>query len=351
MDEDEKQPDSPTLPPADPANEPESEQIAQPAEPTVAPAEVLSAPATADETAIASPPAKPSEKQAATISFPSVVLLIAVILFVGYAVSSKLQPTGGFYHIIRYKEEIPGDVTEPSAAGALKIDTLLSEQNGGYTLESTIRLHRAYKAEGMYSKAAQVLKDGLQHEKNPVAINSLLSYLVPTLVKQGRYAEAELYARQSIKEESERNSHPLELALDYGSLGRILLKQKKWAEARDAFEKALRYRTISDTKPENWDAYRVYEEEELGAIYCQLGDWKKARPLLEEALQAHEKQNDEIASVWALDCLQHLYKAEGQQDRADECARKLAEIKESRPSEFATLELPLQETSPALSSD
>ncbi len=351
MDEDQKQPDSPEIRPGDPANEPVSEQIAQPAEPIAGAAEVVSSPTTADKAAVDSPPAKPPEKQAATISFPSVVLLIAVILFVGYAVSSKLQPTGGFYHIIRYKEEIPVDVTEPSATGATKIDTLLSEQNGGYTLESTVRLHRAYKAEGMYSKAAQVLKDGLQHEKHPVAINSLLSYLVPTLVKQGRYAEAELYARQSIKEESERNSHPLELALDYGSLGRILLKQKKWTEARDAFEKVLRYRTISDTKPENWEAYRVYEEEELGAIYCQLGDWKKARPLLEEALQAHEKQNDEIASVWALDCLQHVYKADGQQEKADECARKLADIKESRPSEFATLELPLQETSPALSSD
>lgn len=331
MTEDQNHPDTQINPIAEPV----SDQVAQPNEPAVAaPVESPSpSPPPLDETA-------GSSAKRATISFPSVVLLIAVVLFVGYAISSKLQPTGGYYHIIRYKEETPVDVSEPSTAGSAKIDALLAEQNGVYTLENTVRLHRAYKEEGMYSKATQVLKDGLQHEKNPVAINSLLSYLVPSLVKQGRYAEAELYARQSIKEESERNSHPLELALDYGSLGRILIKQKKWSEARDAFEKVLHYRTISDTKPENWAAYRVFELEELGAIYCQLGDWKKARPLLEDALREHEKQNDEIASVWALDCLQRVYKAEGEQEKANECARKLADIKESRSSEFSTLELP-----------
>lgn len=281
-----------------------------------------------------------STPSSAKISIPAVVCLVSVVLVIGYVTAAKFKPTGSFFHIVRQKEAKPIEDAQPSLAASEKIKIAEQELRNEWKLDTAIKLHRLYKNDGMHAAATKVLKDALQKEKNPVAIKSILSWLVPSLVKQQRYAEAELYARQSIKDQSEKNSHPLELALDYGSLGRILVKQNKLPEARDAFEKAMRYRTVSDTRPENTEAYRAYELEDLGAIYCRLGEWKKAVPLLEEALQIHAGHNDDIASVWPLDCLKEAYAALGQKEKASECEKKLAEIKEAQPLEFSELERP-----------
>lgn len=283
------------------------------------------------------------EKPSPKISLSAIVCLVAVVTIVFYATSGKLKQddSGSYYHIVRYKEEKPVDVTEPSSSARTKIEALEQEQAVGWKFENAIKLHRLYKAENMYEKATEVLKDALQRERNPVAITSILNWLVPCLVKQQRWAEAELYARETIKDENEKNAHPIELAMDWGTLGRILVKQDKLQEARDALEKAVRYRTISDTKPENWEAYRAYEMEELGAIYCRLGDWKKAKPLLEQALRIHESHRDELASIWVLDCLKRVYTAAGEKQEADECQRKVADIEERRPSEVAELLRPV----------
>jgi tetratricopeptide (TPR) repeat protein len=282
------------------------------------------------------------DKPSAKISLSAVVCLAAVVAVVFYATAGKLKPSndGSYYHVVRYKEAKPVDAAEASLTSRSKIEALEKDQAASWKLESAIKLNRLYKTENMHEKATEVLKDALQREKNPVAVTSILNWLVPTLIKQQRWAEAELYARQAIKDENEKNAHPLELALDWGVLGRILVKQNKLSQARDAFEKVMHYRTISDTKPENWEAYRAFEMEELGAIYCRLGDWKKAQPLLEEALQIHESHKDETASVWALDCLKRLYTAEGKKEDADKCKRKLADIEERRPSAVAELERP-----------
>lgn len=283
---------------------------------------------------------KDEPSNSAKMSIPAVVCLVAVVLFIGYVTASKFKPSGSFFHIVRQKEVKPIEDAQPSLGASEKIKITEQELRDEWKLDTAIKLHRLYRSDGMHAAATKVLKDALQKETNPVATKSILNWLVPSLVKEQRYAEAELYARQSIKDQSEKNSHPLELALDYGALGRILVKQNKLPEARDAFEKVLHYRTVSDTKPENTEAYRAYELEDLGAIYCRLGEWKKAVPLLEEALEIHRGHNDDIASVWSLDCLKEAYAALGQKAKSVECDKKLAEIKEAQPLEFSELERP-----------
>jgi tetratricopeptide (TPR) repeat protein len=104
--------------------------------------------------------------------------------------------------------------------------------------------------------------------------------------KQGRYAEAEQWLREAVKEAEAVKPQALRLARSLNDLGVIYYAQDKHAEAVPLYERALAIQEKILGREHPLVALTLYN---LAALYHAQGKYYKAEPLYERSLAIREK--------------------------------------------------------------
>lgn len=136
----------------------------------------------------------------------------------------------------------------------------------------------------------------------------------------GNYAAAEAAARRAAKlaDEGLGSSHPL-VPLEFSTLGRLCLQQKKLGEAAAAYERAFELAERQVVGPwKTWWANHPVRRASiflgLGEAYLAQGRLREAEPLLNDAVLLHEASG--VPNPAARESLAEVYRRTGREDDA-----------------------------------
>jgi len=145
---------------------------------------------------------------------------------------------------------------------------------------------KLYKSQGQYSKAEPIFKELLElyesgFGKEYLGTITMVQYLAEIYVEQGRYGDAEPLLKESLKL-AEKNlgkwhQKTLTLTLDLANLYRL---QGRYEEAEPLFKKVLKLSKIFGEK--NPIIPKITGH--MGLMYSSIKQYKKAEPLLKEAM-------------------------------------------------------------------
>ncbi|MBK8270470.1 MAG: serine/threonine protein kinase [Planctomycetes bacterium] len=139
------------------------------------------------------------------------------------------------------------------------------------------------KAEQFFRKAIRTLRAEKNLGEEHLFVARAMNNLAMTLEAVGRLDEAVLQCRQALAlrekavAEGKLSADHVDLADSHELLGKILLDQSKWQEARTELEKAL---LISTKSRPSCDMSTAVIQGLLGSALCALGEFEEANRLL-----------------------------------------------------------------------
>ena len=148
--------------------------------------------------------------------------------------------------------------------------------------------------------------------------------------KQGRYAEAEQWLRDAVKEAEAVKPQDLRLARSLNDLGVVYYAQGKYAEAVPLYERALviQGKILGREHPDV-----ALTLNNLAALYHAQGKYYKAEPLYERSLAIRENSlgplHPELLPI--LSGLAAVYRDRGKPSEADQVQDRIKAIRDRPP--------------------